>query len=144
MTFLDTSGLAAKYDSGGPLHSAAMAAFERLVRSGVRLLTTSLVMVEIGDYFSKAVNQPTALQIRKLLLASDRVQVVQVTPAHESAAWRMFERFAEKVWGMTDCVSFVVMKEHVVTKEHGCRDAFTADRHFRQAGFAPLLEPRDA
>ena len=133
MTFLDTSGLAAKYDRGDPLHAAAMAAFEQLVRSGARLLTTSLVMVEIGDYFSKAVDQPTALLIRETLLASDRVQVVQVTPAHEVAAWAMFERFGDKDWGMTDCVSFVVMEEMQV------REVFTADRHFAQAGFTPLL-----
>jgi predicted nucleic acid-binding protein len=39
-------------------------------------------------------------------------------------------------WGLTDCVSFVLMKQEGIT------EALTADVHFRQAGFtALLLEP---
>ena len=34
---------------------------------------------------------------------------------------------------LTDCISFVVMEER------GIRDALTADEHFKQAGFQPLL-----
>jgi hypothetical protein len=38
-----------------------------------------------------------------------------------------------KEWGLTDCISFVVMEAR------GIRDALTADEHFKQAGFRPLL-----
>ena len=48
--------------------------------------------------------------------------------------WR-YERRRDKTWGLTDCISFVVMREQ------GLRDALTADSHFRQAGFRPLLTP---
>ena len=37
------------------------------------------------------------------------------------------------VFALTDCISFAVMEER------GIRDALTADEHFRQAGFRPLL-----
>jgi predicted nucleic acid-binding protein len=36
-------------------------------------------------------------------------------------------------WGLTDCISFVVMRDQNLT------DALTADRHFTQAGFVPLM-----
>ncbi len=36
-------------------------------------------------------------------------------------------------WALTDCISFVVMEERELTL------AATGDRHFRQAGFTPLL-----
>jgi predicted nucleic acid-binding protein len=39
----------------------------------------------------------------------------------------------DKEWGLTDCISFVIMQERMVTQ------ALTADRHFGQAGFANLL-----
>jgi uncharacterized protein len=39
----------------------------------------------------------------------------------------------DKEWGLTDCVSFVVMQERKLTH------ALTTDRHFSQAGFADLL-----
>jgi hypothetical protein len=39
----------------------------------------------------------------------------------------------DKEWGLTDCISFVVMKERKLT------DALTTDHHFEQAGFKSLL-----
>jgi predicted nucleic acid-binding protein len=42
--------------------------------------------------------------------------------------------FADKEWGLTDCISFVVMQEQ------GLTDALTADHHFEQAGFTILLK----
>lgn len=40
---------------------------------------------------------------------------------------------ADKRWGLTDCVSFVVMHDR------GISVALTADRDFVQAGFRALL-----
>ena len=41
---------------------------------------------------------------------------------------------ADKKWTLTNCASFVIMRERKVT------DALTGDRHFEQAGFAALLK----
>jgi hypothetical protein len=48
-------------------------------------------------------------------------------------AFRLYSDRADKEWGLTDCVSFVVMTDR------GIREALTADEHFEQAGFLPLL-----
>jgi len=40
----------------------------------------------------------------------------------------------DKDWSLTDCISFVVMKER------GLTGALTADHHFEQAGFVALLK----
>ena len=49
---------------------------------------------------------------------------------------QLYENRADKAWGLTDCLSFVVMQEQ------GLTEAVTSDRHFRQAGFrALMLEP---
>jgi predicted nucleic acid-binding protein len=45
----------------------------------------------------------------------------------------MFEQYADKTWGLVDCVSFLVMREMKITAVLGF------DRHFVQAGFR-LLE----
>jgi uncharacterized protein len=45
----------------------------------------------------------------------------------------LFETRADKDWGITDCMSFVVMQNHRLN------DALTADKHFEQAGFRALL-----
>lgn len=42
----------------------------------------------------------------------------------------------DKGWGLTDCLSFLVMWDQQIA------DALTTDRHFQQAGFrALMLEP---
>jgi predicted nucleic acid-binding protein len=44
-----------------------------------------------------------------------------------------FRSRADKNWPLTDCISFVVMRDWELT------EALTADRHFEQAGFKALL-----
>jgi len=39
----------------------------------------------------------------------------------------------DKEWGMTDCISFIVMQDMEII------DALTTDDHLRQAGFRALL-----
>jgi predicted nucleic acid-binding protein len=39
----------------------------------------------------------------------------------------------DKAWSLTDCTSFVVMRQHRLT------EALTTDHHFEQAGFKMLL-----
>jgi len=45
----------------------------------------------------------------------------------------LFRQRTDKAWGLTDCISFVVMQER------GISEALTADEHFEQAGFIALL-----
>ena len=135
MTFLDTCGLVARTDVRQQRHDAANMAWARLIAARERLLTTSLILIEVADTLSRVGHRREATRIRDGLLASDRVEVVQVTPEHERLAWEKFRSHRDKEWGMTDCVSFVVMEER------DCRDAFTADRHFAQAGFTASLAP---
>ena len=61
---------------------------------------------------------------------------VRIVPASRELLDRGFELFsrcADKDWSLTDCTSFVVMREE------GLTDALTTDHHFEQAGFKALL-----
>ncbi|NCO53669.1 MAG: type II toxin-antitoxin system VapC family toxin [Deltaproteobacteria bacterium] len=44
-----------------------------------------------------------------------------------------FQERPDKEWGLTDCVSFVIMTERKISA------ALTTDVHFEQAGFQVLL-----
>ena len=71
-----------------------------------------------------------------LLMALDddpSVQIVQIAESLYLRAIRLFQDRSDKEWGLTDCMSFVVMQEY------GLTDALTSDNHFRQAGFRALL-----
>jgi uncharacterized protein len=51
-----------------------------------------------------------------------------------SAGLELFRSRRDKEWSLTDCMSFVVMRERGIT------DALTNDHHFEQAGFRILLK----
>ena len=55
-------------------------------------------------------------------------------PAKGWIALDLYHQPADKGWTLTDCVSFVIMRERNVT------DVLTGDKHFEQAGFAALLK----
>ena len=48
-------------------------------------------------------------------------------------AFELYKSHSDKLWGLIDCVSFVVMRELIIN------DALTFDRHFEQAGFNILI-----
>jgi len=60
---------------------------------------------------------------------------VQFQPELSAAAVDLYRSRTDKNWGLTDCLSFVIMKQHALT------EALTTDRHFEQAGFrAKMLD----
>ena len=59
-----------------------------------------------------------------------------IVPASEALFQRGLEFYcsrADQEWSLTDCISFVVMRDEKLT------EALTGDHHFEQAGFVALL-----
>jgi len=133
--FLDTSGLIAVVNADDQWHAAAETVWRELVASGTRLATTSLVLIELGDGLSRIQHRQLAIRIHDSLHAARRIEIVQTTSDHEERAWQLFRQTGDKEWGMTDCVSMIVMRDHDVTR------VFSSDHHFEQAGFEILLKP---
>lgn len=131
--FLDTSGLIAVVNTDDQWHSRAEAVWQALITSHASLVTTSLVLVEIGDGLSRLHHRRLAVQLHGRLLASPQVEVVQSTFDLEQRAWDIYRQRSDKEWGMTDCATMVLMQQR------GVREIFSADHHFEQAGFVALL-----
>jgi predicted nucleic acid-binding protein len=60
------------------------------------------------------------------------VVVAQTTEIFAKAP-KLYEDVSDKNWSLTDCASFLIMREEGLTA------ALTHDRHFVQAGFQALL-----
>jgi predicted nucleic acid-binding protein len=58
-----------------------------------------------------------------------------VSSAYLETALNLYDHREDKGWGLVDCASFAVMQDLGIT------EAFTDDRHFKQAGFRRLLSP---
>jgi predicted nucleic acid-binding protein len=114
------------------VHALATAA-HRAVRP---LVTTAWVVVEVADALCDIPNRPVFERLYATLIGSRQVEIVAADQAVLDRGIQLFRSRPDKDWSLTDCVSFVVMKER------GLTEALTADHHFEQAGFTALLKPQ--
>lgn len=131
--FLDTSYAIALSSPGDQHHRRAAELAEQLEREGRRLITTRAVALEIGNALAKPRHREAAVALLGLLDRDPAIEVVPFSEALYRSAVELFAERRDKEWGLTDCMSFVVMRER------GLTDALTTDRHFGQAGFRALL-----
>jgi hypothetical protein len=99
------------------------------------LITAPAVLLEIGNALCHRQFRQSAILLLDALERDPNVGIVSLTDTLYQQGLQLFqERLLDKGWGLVDCVSFVVMSERKI------QDARTADNHFRQAGFRPMLQ----
>jgi hypothetical protein len=136
--FWDTSAFVALGNADDDLHEQAVQVSTALARERARVVTTSAVLTEVANTFSRSAWRPVARQLVESLRQSVQMgaaTIVHVDRALWDRGWTLFVSRSDKNWGLTDCISFVVMEEQSVTR------AFASDRHFEQAGFERLMQP---
>ena len=131
--FLDTAFVYALVNIRDEWHDRAVGWQVRLTAESRPLLTTQFVLMEIGDGLAALRFRTQAAQIILTLSSSALVEVVPASPTLVAESLTLYRARSDKDWGMTDCSSFVVMRER------GLSEALTMDAHFQQAGFHPLL-----
>jgi len=141
--FLDTHGLASYINQDDPHHDFAFLHGDELIRSGARFVTTFAIVTETAEllltrlksrgrtHVMRAINAATDFIF--MLEAAGLVEIVQVDETLCRRALALMNRMSDKEWGLTDCISFIVMEDR------NTREAFTGDSHYAQAGFRPLL-----
>ncbi|QDU21626.1 type II toxin-antitoxin system VapC family toxin [Urbifossiella limnaea] len=98
-----------------------------------RIVTTDAVLTETANTLARPDWRSQAVALIDHLLGRADVEVVRAGADLWGRAWDLYRRRPDKGWGLTDCLSFVVMADI------GLTDALTADDHFRQAGFRAVL-----
>ncbi|MEX0704870.1 MAG: PIN domain-containing protein [Planctomycetales bacterium] len=131
--FLDTSGAIALLHRGDVHHAKATQLAAGLMSQRRPRITTTAVLAELGDGFARKGRWSIASRFLSALLMDPLVTVATVDPELVSRACDLRNARTDKEWGLTDCLSFVVMADN------GVDEAFTADHHFQQAGFRALL-----
>jgi predicted nucleic acid-binding protein len=131
--FVDTSGWIALVNRSDSLHDAATKVYNERFAAGSIFVTHTGVMLEVGNGLSPSRFRHLAVQLRKRLESSLRVEIVPLTDELYEVGWRLYEERPDKDWGIVDCISFVLMEKQ------GLIEALTADHHFTQAGFIQLL-----
>ena len=131
--FVDTSYVIALLNRSDPHHAAAVGWQARLQSEPWEQVTTTAVLLELGDGFAGKGRWGLLSPVLKALWNDRRVLIVPVDTPLIQRARDLRDGRSDKDWGLTDCVSFVVMSSY------GIRDALTADQHFEQAGYRRLL-----
>lgn len=131
--FLDTAFPIALISPKDVYRGRALELANRVKEKRIRLVTTRAVIIEIGNALSKEGMRKSAVELLESLEADETVTIVSVTEEIFKEAFKLYRSRLDKEWGLTDCISFTVMKKRGIT------DALTTDWHFQQAGFVPLM-----
>jgi len=102
-----------------------------------RIVTTDAVLTEVVNTFSTVAWRPVAISVMGALedsIQTGDAEVIHVDRALWQRGWQLFCGRSDKGWSLTDCISFIVMRDRNLTR------VFTSDHHFRQAGFEALID----
>ncbi len=130
--FLDTGYVIALEAADDQHHEEAIKHWRGLLRKVPTLVTTTYVVNEIATFFNSRNRHAKAVEIINRLKSSSSVQIVHVSEKLFDTSWEYFKKHSDKMYSLTDCVSFVTMKEMKIEA------SLAFDQHFIQAGFKKL------
>lgn len=131
--FADADYLIALLNPREQLHPKAKAVSHVLGQA--RIVTSEMVLTEVlAFYADRGANlREAAANVAIKLAADPNVTVIPQTSIQFHEALSSYRQHADKAWSLTDCASFLIMREV------GLTEALTHDHHFEQAGFKALL-----
>lgn len=131
--FLDTAFALALANPKDLLHQRAIHLADQLEAERTRLVTTRAILLEIGNVLAKGRSRAAGAKLLASLEADPNVDLVPLTDDLYARALQLYIQRSDKEWGLTDCVSFIVVRDRGLTA------TLTSDRHFQQAGYRALL-----
>ena len=131
--FADTSYYIALCNPTDTWNATALSASRRC---RAHVVTTEYVLLELGNYFSTPSDRPLFLALAEHLYEDEHTTLIPTSRELLNAGLSLYGNRMDKAWSLTDCISFNVMQEW------GIEDALTCDRHFEQAGFRLLTQPK--
>ncbi len=129
--FLDTAYVLALLNPKDIYHKQAKTLLPSL-RVAYEVWITEAVLIEIGNALARS-NRSAAVAFINGCYVTPNVRVVSVDSTLLRRAVDLYRGREDKEWGLTDCISFIVMEDQSFT------EALTTDEHFQQAGFRALL-----
>lgn len=129
--FMDTAYVLALLNPNDNYHEQALALLPS-VRDADEVWITEAILTEVGNSLARS-NRSAAVAFIDSLYVTNNINVVSVDSALLRRAIEFYHKRDDKEWGLTDCISFIVMEDYAL------ENALTSDEHFQQAGFRALL-----
>lgn len=131
--FLETAYVVSRVNTRDQWHAVAVQWEQRIAFERRRLVTTEFILLEIADSLAAVKFRQQAVQVLEALQTNSLVDVIPLSSRLCELGLTRYRQRPDKGWGLTDCISFVVMEDYALT------EALTLDHHFQQAGFRALL-----
>ena len=87
----------------------------------------------MAHFFRRPVHAKHCLRRLRTLRRDPSLEIIGFDSALCTAATTFYGARTDKSWGVTDCLSFILMQQRGLTA------ALSSDHHFEQAGFSALL-----
>jgi uncharacterized protein len=129
--FADASFFVALLSAKDQAHTTALRYAQEL---GGNFVTTTFVVSEITAFFARPPARQAVVRLLNDLHENPAFDLLHVDEALYQRAWAHYSGRMDKEWSLTDCTSFLVMRDRNI------QDALTTDDHFEQAGFSALLK----
>lgn len=97
------------------------------------MVSTQWVLAEVADAMASSLARQSIKPFFYELENSNGITILDATAELFQQGLELYDQRPDKGWSLTDCISFVVMKEHALN------EALTGDHHFAQAGFHPVF-----
>ena len=134
--FVDTAAWLALINVDDDFHNLAKQVRKKLQQDNCSLITSDFVLLEVADALTNPRIRSQTINFINRLRNLFGLKIVPISQSLFNAGWQLYSQRLDKDWGLTDCISFVIMQQEGITI------AFTSDKHFEQAGFARLLKPK--
>ncbi|HEY3874718.1 MAG TPA: PIN domain-containing protein [Candidatus Kapabacteria bacterium] len=99
-----------------------------------QIITTDWVLIEVADALASSEVRDRTRDYFFILRNSPSVKVIEASCELFDRGLNFFHRHNDKEWTLTDCTSFIVMRDL------GIKEALTGDKHFEQARLVALLK----
>ena len=99
------------------------------VKSSFEIVTTTYIFDETITSLNSGGHHEKAVEVGENILFSPTIELVHVAEDLFFEGWEMFQKYSDKRYSLTDCISFIVMKQKELDT------TLTFDKHFSQAGF---------
>jgi predicted nucleic acid-binding protein len=131
--FVDTSAFLALLNNSDTWHKKAKEIELFLNQNRYLWVTTDFVILELGDALCSVYWRSKFTRFVNVIRDLESISIIPLEEKLFNQGLALYESRQDKDWGLTDCISFVIMQRENIT------EAFTTDKHFEQAGFIRLL-----
>ncbi len=128
--FADTSFYLAVLNPRDVAHAKALQVGQSIERP---VVLSDFILLELGNSLSRLSQRELFAKLVPHLRSHPNVRIIPASRDLLERGFELFSRRGDKEWSLTDCTSFVVMREEALS------EALTTDHHFEQAGFEVLL-----